>query len=59
MDLEPDGCNDPECVGDHGYSGMLAAEDFALRISSSADGAEAVDRLLEFARALSAATVVS
>jgi hypothetical protein len=59
MDLEPAGCNDPECVGDHGYSGMLAAEDFALRISSSADGAEAVDRLLEFARALSAATVVS
>lgn len=59
VDLEPAGCNDPECVGDHGYSGMLTAEDFALRISSSADGAEAVDQLLEFARALSAATVAS
>ncbi|MBA2716312.1 MAG: phosphodiesterase [Propionibacteriales bacterium] len=59
VDLEPAGCNDPECAGDHGYSGMLTAEDFALRISSSADGAEAVDRLLEFARALSAATVAS
>lgn len=59
VDLEPASCNDPECVGDHGYSGLLAAEDFALRISSSADGAEAVDRLLDFARALSAATVAS
>ncbi|MGI8887421.1 MAG: DUF5998 family protein [Nocardioidaceae bacterium] len=36
---------------------MLAAEDFALRISSSADGAHAVDHMLEFARALNAATV--
>ncbi|MBA3311507.1 MAG: phosphodiesterase [Nocardioidaceae bacterium] len=57
VDLEPATCADPECVADHGYSGMLAAEDFALRISSSADGPEAVDRLLEFARALSEATV--
>lgn len=59
VDLEPASCNDPECVGDHGYSGMLSAEDFALRISSSADGADAVDQLLQFARALSAATVAS
>lgn len=59
VDLEPASCNDPECVGDHGYSGLLTAEDFALRISSGADGAEAVDRLLDFARALSAATVAS
>lgn len=59
VDLEPASCNDPECVGDHGYSGMLAAEDFALRISSSADGPTAVGQLLEFAGALSAATVAS
>jgi hypothetical protein len=58
LDLEPATCGDPECVADHGYTGMLAAEDFALRISSSADGPEAVDALLGFARALSAATVV-
>ncbi len=57
VDLEPATCADPECVADHGYTGTLAAEDFALRISSSADGPEAVDRLLEFSRALSAATV--
>ncbi len=57
FDLEPVGCGDPDCVADHGYSGMLTAEDFALRISSSADGPEAVSALLDFARALSAATV--
>jgi hypothetical protein len=57
VDLEPATCSDPDCVADHGYTGTLAAEDFALRISSSADGPEAVARLLEFAKALSAATV--
>jgi uncharacterized protein DUF5998 len=57
VDLEPATCGDPDCVGDHGYSGTLAAEDFALRISSSADGQEAVDGLLDFARSLSAATI--
>jgi hypothetical protein len=59
LDLEPATCGDPDCVADHGYTGMLAAEDFALRISSSADGPEAVDALLGFAAALSAATVPS
>jgi hypothetical protein len=57
VDLEPVACADPDCVADHGYSGMLAAEDFALRISASADGTEAVTALLDFAHALSAATV--
>lgn len=57
VDLEPATCGDSDCVADHGYSGTLAAEDFALRISSSADGPEAVDALLDFARSLSAATI--
>lgn len=57
VDLEPAGCADPDCVADHGYTGTVAAEDFALRISSSADGPEAVGSLLRFAEALSAATV--
>ncbi len=57
VDLEPASCGDPDCVADHGYSGTVAAEDFALRISSSADGPEAVAALLDFARSLSAATV--
>jgi hypothetical protein len=57
VDLEPATCGDPDCVADHGYSGTLAAEDFALRISSSADGPGAVERLLDFAHALNQATV--
>lgn len=57
VDLEPASCSDPDCTADHGYSGVLTAEDFAVRISSSADGAEAVASLLDFARELSAATV--
>jgi hypothetical protein len=56
VDIEPASCPDPECEADHGYSGVLTAEDFAVRISSSAEGAEAVNALLDFARALSAAT---
>src|SRR3954454_22066870 len=56
VDLEPATCGEPDCEADHGYTGLLAAEDFSLRISASADGQEAVDALLEFARALSAAT---
>lgn len=57
LDLEPATCGDPDCVADHGYSGTLAAEDFALRISASADGAHAVDHMLDFASTLNAATV--
>jgi len=56
VDIEPAGCPDPECEADHGYSGVLTAEDFAVRISSSAEGAEAVNALLDFASALSSAT---
>jgi hypothetical protein len=59
VDLEPATCGDPDCEADHGYTGMLAAEDFSLRISASADGQEAVDALLEFAQALSAATTAT
>lgn len=57
VDLEPATCGDPDCVADHGYTGTMTAEDFALRISTSADGSDAVGQLLGFARALSAATV--
>jgi Family of unknown function (DUF5998) len=57
VDLEPAECGDPDCVADHGYTGALTSEDFSLRISATADGGDAVARLLEFSRALSAATV--
>lgn len=56
IDLEPAGCSDPECEADHGYTGVLASDDFSLRMSSAADGQVAVDALLEFAENLSART---
>jgi hypothetical protein len=56
LDLEPATCGDPECEADHGYTGSVSADDFSIRVSSAADGAESVDHLLDFARSLSAAT---
>jgi len=56
VDLEPATCGDPDCVADHGYTGTFSAEDFSLRITSAAEGESAVEQLLAFARALSAAT---
>ncbi len=56
VDLEPAGCADPECDADHGYTGVLASDDFSLRVSAAADGKDAVERLLVFAAALSAST---
>jgi hypothetical protein len=56
IDLEPAGCSDPECDADHGYTGVLASDDFSLRVSSAADGQGAVDALLAFAESLSART---
>ncbi len=56
IDLEPAGCSDPDCEADHGYTGVLASDDFSLRVSSAADGQEAVDALLVFAESLSART---
>ncbi len=59
IDLEPAGCSDPQCEADHGYTGVLASDDFSLRVSSAADGQAAVDRLLVFAETLSASTQVA
>jgi Family of unknown function (DUF5998) len=56
IDLEPATCGDPQCEADHGYQGAISADDFSMRMSATADGADDVGRLLEFARALSAAT---
>ncbi len=56
LDLEPAGCSDPECDADHGYTGVLASDDFSLRVSAAADGVDAVGGLLGFAAALSAST---
>jgi hypothetical protein len=56
IDLEPAACADPECDADHGYTGVLASDDFSLRVSSAADGQGAVDELLVFAESLSSST---
>lgn len=56
LDLEPASCTDPECQADHGYTGMLAGDDFSLRVSATADGKDAVPDLLAFASALSSRT---
>jgi hypothetical protein len=56
VDLEPASCADPECDADHGYTGTLTADDITLRLSSEAEGADAVRAAVDFARALSAAT---
>lgn len=56
IDLEPATCGDPDCDGDHGYTGTLTGDDLALRVSSDAEGATAVEAALAFARSLSAAT---
>jgi len=56
IDLEPAGCQDPECDADHGYTGVLAGDDFSLRVSAAAEGADAVAGLLTFAESLSSRT---
>ena len=59
VDLEPAACADPDCEADHGYSGLLTADDFSLRVSAAAEGPEAVSNLLGFSDALSAHTASS
>jgi hypothetical protein len=56
VDLEPATCSDPQCEADHGYTGVVASDDFSIRVSSAADGQASVDRLLAFAESLSAST---
>ena len=56
IDLEPAGCSDPDCEADHGYTGTAALEDITLRVSADAEGSDAVNAAVAFARAVSAAT---
>ncbi|WP_420821042.1 DUF5998 family protein [Sinomonas gamaensis] len=59
IDVLPASCGDPNCEADHGYTGTIAQEDIVLRISSDADGPEAVTRAKHFARRLRAANAAS
>ncbi|WP_264794328.1 DUF5998 family protein [Arthrobacter mangrovi] len=52
LDMGPAGCADPQCEADHGYTGNIVQEDIVLRVSSEADGAQAVQNAKAFARAL-------
>lgn len=54
VEMEPARCPDPSCEADHGYSGTITNEDFALRFSQAADGEYAVRQALNFAQQLSA-----
>ena len=56
LDLEPASCGDPECEADHGYTGTASNDDFSMRVSEAADGADTVSQVLAFAHALSEAT---
>jgi hypothetical protein len=57
IDLEPAACGDPQCEADHGYTGVVASDDFSIRVSAAADGNDAVASLLAFAESLSARTI--
>lgn len=57
VDVEPASCGDPQCEADHGFTGSITADDLSLRISADAEGENAVQEAIVFARALSAATV--
>jgi hypothetical protein len=58
LEIEPAHCGDESCEADHGYLGTITADDFSLRVSSAADGEDAVRQLLSFARELSDATAI-
>lgn len=56
IDLEPAGCDDPQCEADHGLTGTMVPDDVVVRISAAAEGGAAVRAAADFAQALSAAT---
>ncbi|AYW79083.1 MULTISPECIES: DUF5998 family protein [Actinomycetes] len=52
LQIVPAHCGDPSCTADHGFDGEAVGEDITIRMSPAADGAENVQRLVEFAGAL-------
>ncbi|WP_408632847.1 DUF5998 family protein [Myceligenerans pegani] len=56
IDLEPATCGDPNCTADHGLTGQSLPDDVVVRVSSAAEGNDAVRAATEFAEALSRAT---
>ncbi|WP_168581359.1 DUF5998 family protein [Gephyromycinifex aptenodytis] len=56
VDVLPATCGDPQCDADHGYEGTITADDISVRVSSVADGDQALTQALAFAHALQSAT---
>lgn len=56
LDLEPAGCSDPTCEADHGLTGTMSPDDLTVRMSSAADGADSVRRLVNFTTTLQRVT---
>ncbi len=56
IDLEPASCPDPACEADHGLTGTMTPDDVVVRVSAVAEGAQAVQEAVAFARQLSAAS---
>jgi Family of unknown function (DUF5998) len=56
LEIEPAHCGDENCEADHGYTGTMSADDLTVRVSSAADGPEAIQQVMSFARALTEAT---
>lgn len=56
IDLEPATCETPDCDADHGLTGQLVGDDLVMRMSSDADGAQGVARLVRFGLALQRST---
>ncbi|QIK73424.1 phosphodiesterase [Propioniciclava coleopterorum] len=52
VEIEPAGCNDPNCDADHGFTAQDLADDLTVRMSVAADGEDAVLNLITFASKL-------
>ncbi|WP_165218034.1 DUF5998 family protein [Schaalia sp. ZJ1691] len=53
-DIEPLQCDDPQCLGDHGYSAQTVPDDLSLRISAAADGEDVLAEAKHFVNELTA-----
>lgn len=58
VDLEPAGCEDPNCEADHGYTGTVTGDDLTVRMTAAAEGTAGVARLVRFASSLQRAAAV-
>lgn len=54
LDLGPAGCEDPDCVADHGFTGMAVPNDLTVRMSPAGDGPTVTSKLLKFGAQLQA-----